>query len=559
MSAVSSPTAALPIHPDAPLEAFAAVRTLFERARFDEPTVARRLEGPNLYGFPRLAEGRRTLAGPVEDANAALVRLFLDGDPLDAGVLEATCGRNGAEQLTSLGLVAEAGEGQVQASVLLVPLEGLWLASDIPPVRRRLKEGSEPKEFVFPPANQLTRQFLDMFAPTPGQRMIELCAGSGIAALRALRGGAAEAWATDLAGRSVQFARFNARLNGLDSLVAVESDAWAGVEGETFDFVCAHPPYVPTLAHEFDYRDGGEDGEQVTRGVVQGLPAHLRPGGRCAITCALSDRRGEPTPQRIRGWLGDAADEFEIVVLRRRDWDVLHAYRNVAGDGAATYRDAERWLRHFDALGIERFALCSFELRRERRTLVPVAEQHAAGTQLDAATIDWRFRWAHHALAHPDALSRLAGQPPRVAPGARLSVQLRADADRDWVTQGSTVDVDWPVGEAVRLPPLGPTLMELCDGTRDVPAILEALRAAGLVEDDVQPLDLARLIELLCTVGALELPACPLPPRPRDALAGDNNAEWKRAIVAPIVAPAGAAAQAETTASSSVPTQSTRQ
>jgi SAM-dependent methyltransferase len=542
MSTVVSPTAAIPIHPDAPTEAFAAVRALFERARFDEPTVAGRMNGPNLYGFPRLAEGRRTLAGPVEDANAALVRLFIDGEPLETATVEATCGRDGIEQLSALGLVADGGEGKLQASVLLVPLEGIWLASDVPPVSRRLKTGSEPKEFVFPPANQLTRQFLDMFTPTPGQRMIELCAGSGIAALRALRGGAAEAWATDLAGRSVQFARFNARLNGLDSLVAVESDAWGGVGDETFDFVCAHPPYVPTLAHEFDYRDGGEDGEQVTRGVIQGLPKHLRPGGRCAITCALSDRRGEPTPQRILGWLGEAANEFEVVVMRRRDWDVLHAYRNVAGEGAATYRDAERWLRHFDALGIERFALCSFELRRERRTRVPVAEMHAAGTQLDAATIDWRFQWAHHALSQPDALSRLAGQAPRVVPGTRLSVQLRADAARDWMTQGSTVDVDWPVGEAVRLPPLGPTLMELCDGTRDVPALLEALRGAGLVEDDVSPLDLARLVELLCTAGALEIPACPLPPRPRDALAGDNTAEWKRAVVDPASQTAGKAA-----------------
>jgi hypothetical protein len=540
MSTVAAPTAALPIHPDAPSEAFAAVRALFERARFDEPTVARRMNGPNLYGFPRLAEGRRTLAGPVEDANAALIRLFVDCEALEARTVEATCGRAGMEQMAALGLLTEVGDGKLQASVLLTPLEGLWLVSDVPPVRRRLKEGSEPREFVFPPANQLTRQFLDMFTPTPGQRMIELCAGSGIAALRALRGGAAEAWATDLAGRSVQFARFNARLNGLDSMVAVESDAWAAVEGETFDFVCAHPPYVPTLAHEFDYRDGGEDGEQVTRGVIQGLPTHLRPGGRCAITCALSDRRGEPTPQRIRSWLGDAADEFEIVVMRRRDWDVLHAYRNVAGEGAATYRDAERWLRHFDALGIERFALCSFELRRERHTRVPVAEMHAAGTQLDAATIDWRFRWAHHALSQPDALARLAGQTPRVVPGTRLSVQLRADADRDWVTQGSTVDVDWPVGEAVRLPPLGPTLMELCNGTRDVYALLEALRGAGLVEEDVQPLDLARLIELLCTAGALEIPVCPLPPRPREALAGDNTAEWKRAVVGPQDAAAGA-------------------
>lgn len=561
MSTLAAPTAAapLPIHPDAPAEAFAAVRALFERARFDEPTVAQRLGGPNLFGFPRLGERRSTMAGPVQDANAALVRLLLDSEPLPRAVAASTLGPDGVEALAELGLLAPDAhdDAQLRAPMLLVPLQGLWLVSDVPPVARRPRRGSEAVDFVFPPANQLTRQFLDMVPPLGGRHMVELCAGAGMGALRALRQGATGAWATDVAQRSVDCARFNARLNGLEQMVAVTSDAWSAMAGETFDYVCAHPPYVPTLAHEYDYRDAGEDGEQVTRSIVRGLPEHLRPGGRCAFTAALSDRRGQPTQQRIRGWLGDAADEFEVVVMRRKDWDTLHAYRSVAGAGAATFQDLERWMRHFDALGIERFALCSVEIRRERRTRVPVAEMHVAGTQLDATTIDWHFRWAHHALAHADSVERLAGQAPRVVPGARLLVQLRADADRDWVTQGATVDTDWPMNAAVRLPPLAPTLLELCDGTRDVPALLAGLRAAGLVEADVVERDVARLVELLCTAGALEVPACPLPPRPDDARTDDHSAGW-RGTLAP-EAPGDPAGQTGTSATSSVPTQSTRQ
>ena len=567
--APSPAAAALPIHPDAPAAAFDAVRELFTRVGFDEPTVARRMSGPNLFGFPRLGERRATMAGPVEDGNAALVRLLLDSEPLPRAVAESTLGREGVEVQAALGLlVPDPQDGErLRPTMLLTPLQGLWLVSDIPPLARRPRPGSEAPDFVFPPANQLTRQFLDTIPPLRGQHMVELCAGAGMVALRALREGATGAWATDVARRSVECSRFNARLNGLEALVAVTSDAWAAMAGETFDYVCAHPPYVPSLAHEYDYRDAGEDGEQVTRSIVQGLPEHLRPGGRCSFTAALSDRRGTPTQERIRAWLGAAADEFEIVVMRRKDWDTLHAYRSVAGAGAATFQDLERWMRHFDALGIERFALCSVELRRERRTRVPVSEMQVAGAQLDAATLDWRFRWAHHALAYTDSVERLAGQPPRVVPGARLSVQLRADADRDWVTQGATVDVDWPVGAAVRLPPMAPTMLELCDGTRDVPALLAALRAAQLVEDDVTERDMARLVELLCTEGALEIPACPLPPRPADARTDDHSSDWRGALRpaddAPTPqtprAPQAAPAQQATSATSSVPMQSTRQ
>ena len=60
-------------------------------------------------------------------------------------------------------------------------------------------------------------------------------------------------------------------------------------------------------------------------------------------------------------------------------------------------------------------------------------------------------------------------------------------------------------------PPLAPTLLELCDGTRDVSAILDGLRRAGLVSGDVTRADVAHLVEVLAAAGALELPDCPLP------------------------------------------------
>ena len=136
--------------------------------------------------------------------------------------------------------------------------------------------------------------------------MLELCAGTGVAALRAARRGAAEAWATDIAPRCVEFARFNARLNDLaDRVRVVESDAWSALGGETFDLVVAHPPYVPALSHRFDFRDGGADGEQVARRIVEGLgaaPASGRPVRDARRRSAIA--RGAPIAARVREWLG---------------------------------------------------------------------------------------------------------------------------------------------------------------------------------------------------------------------------------------------------------------
>ena len=108
----------------------------------------------------------------------------------------------------------------------------------------------------------------------------------------------------------------------------------------------------------------------------------------------------------------------------------------------------------------------------------------------------------------------MRGQRPKVAPGARLAVHLESDASGSWFTVGAAVETAWPTHALVKAPPLAPTLLELCDGTRDVPAILHGLRAAGLVSDDVTVADVAHLVDVFAAAGALELPDCPIPPVP---------------------------------------------
>jgi hypothetical protein len=73
------------------------------------------------------------------------------------------------------------------------------------------------------------------------------------------------------------------------------------------------------------------------------------------------------------------------------------------------------------------------------------------------------------------------------------------------------VETAWPTHAIVNAPTLAPTLLELCDGTREVPAILAGLREAGLVSDDVTSADVAHILEVLAAAGAVELPDCPIP------------------------------------------------
>ena len=491
---------------------FDAVRGLLAAARFDEPTISARLGVRSLYNVKRLTDGRKTLAEEPADPNAALVRLFIDGEMLAAALTERLLGPSALSALEALGVLTPAADDPAAliATVMLYPTQGLWLASDRQPMQVADTD-AVPQDYVFSAISDLTQRFLEAVPDAPGGRVLELCAGTGIAALRAVRHGAAEAWATDIAPRSVHFARFNVLLNDMgDRVHVVQSDAWDALGNETFDLVVAHPPYVPALSHRFDFRDGGADGERVARAIVDGLGTHLRPGGRFVMTAALSDRHGMPIAQRVREWLGTDGDAFDVAVLENGEYGPMEAYRTVT-KGGKDFVDCERWLRHFDSLGVQRFALSVVEIRRDAIGRTPVTERRVAGRAPDHRVMDWIFRWARRAASGPTPESRLRGQRPRVAPGVRLAVHLESDVSLGWSTVGAAVETAWPTHALVKAPPLAPTLLELCDGTRDVAALFEGLRAAGLVSADVTPADVAHLVEVLAAAGAVELSDCPIP------------------------------------------------
>ena len=112
------------------------------------------------------------------------------------------------------------------------------------------------------------------------------------------------------------------------------------------------------------------------------------------------------------------------------------------------------------------------------------------------------------------AEDRLQGQSPRVAPGVRLAVHLESDSEGAWRTIGSLVETDWPTHAVVKAPGMIPTLLELCDGSRDLDALQAVLHETGLIKDDVGRAELAILVEVLAASGAIELAVCPLPARP---------------------------------------------
>src|SRR5579885_3650218 len=136
-----------------------------------------------------------------------------------------------------------------------------------------------PDDIVFPAISRHTCQFLETLPQYPCEDLLDLCSGTGVAALVAVSRYARRAWAVDITERATRCAEFNILLNDLTQVTAIQGDLYAPLNGRMFDRIVAHPPYVPVMKPSKIYYDGGEDGERVTRAIIAGLPQHLKPGG----------------------------------------------------------------------------------------------------------------------------------------------------------------------------------------------------------------------------------------------------------------------------------------
>jgi HemK-related putative methylase len=145
----------------------------------------------------------------------------------------------------------------------------------------RVPEGVQPPKA----GSRFFCRYLDV---RPGQRVLEIGAGFGLAAVLAAKAGASVV-ATDVVQEAVQAIRTNATLNGV-AIDARLGDCYAPVAGERFDLICTNPPQMPTppgrersdAAAAAD--NGGRDGWLILDRAIAGAAAHLRPGGRLVFT-----------------------------------------------------------------------------------------------------------------------------------------------------------------------------------------------------------------------------------------------------------------------------------
>lgn len=348
-----------------------------------------------------------------DDPAAPLVRLLVLGCDEPASELDTALPQTGAQGLLTLGLAVlvqddPSGGDETDGAVLrgtcdLRPYgderHDWWLASDL---SETVLGRALPTDHVLGIGGASTT--LASWTPRPRvARALDLGTGCGVQALH-LASHAGRIVATDLSSRALDYARFNADLNGVE-LDLRQGSLLDPVGTEQFDLVVSNPPFVITPRRAdvplFEYRDGGAAGDAIVAGLVRDLASVLAPGGIAQLLGNWELAADEEWTDRVGGWLdGSGLDAW---VIQRETQDTAEYAETWVRDGGHRPGTAEfndlyaAWLDDFAERDVDRVGFGIITLQR------PATDREPFLTLEDLAT----------PVAHPSGPAVLAGLAAR--------------------------------------------------------------------------------------------------------------------------------------------------
>ncbi|MCU1597823.1 MAG: SAM-dependent methyltransferase [Glaciihabitans sp.] len=351
-------------------------------------------------------------------AAAVLARLFVLGLPVAGEDLATALPSLGVEGAVSLGLVA-ASTGLITPLVDLRPYSftdswgeaNWWIASDLGELSLGRALNENHVLGVGGASLTLTGLMIDRSARTT----LDLGTGCGIQAMHASRH-SGRVIATDISERALDYARFNATLNGIANIEFRLGSLFEPVAGERFDHIVSNPPFVITPRAEgvpaYEYRDGGRVGDALVAEVVAGAATHLRQVGVAQLLGNWEYRATEDGLERVADWL-DGTDLDAWIVEREVQDAPLYAETWIRDGGTRSGDEFDRlsgaWLDDFEArevtsvgfgyLTLRKPASGAPTLRRLERLDGPVGNslgQHIGAT---LAAYDWQASLDDYALS----------------------------------------------------------------------------------------------------------------------------------------------------------------
>lgn len=447
---------------------------------------------------------------------ALLARLFVLGDAVhlndDAAATDAQT-RSDLRSLVEARLISSHGDS-LEATVDLRPYAFIdssgvghwWICSD-----RGERDGQPlPEEHVLG-VGGATMTLTRIMVQEAVERALDVGTGCGIQALHAARF-ARRVVATDLSERAIEFARFNAALNNVHSIEFRVGSLFDPVAQETFDLIVSNPPFVitPRVADvpAYVYRDGGMQGDDLTRHVIQGCADHLNPGGIAQILGNWETVDDRPGLDRVSGWIEDArgaSGPLQALVVERAVQDPAEYAETWIRDGGTRPGTPQhehlmtRWLDDFAARRVSAVGFGFVTLRRcaSDQEFSRVERAHGGGDPGES--------WSNHVLTTLNSCGWLAITPDHQWDSTRLLTAPDVTEERSYWPGNDDPTVlrlqrgaGWLTSR--RVDSAEAALVGACDGELTVGAIVAALAQIwDMSEDELRASLFPRVRELVAS------------------------------------------------------------
>ena len=493
---------------------FTHVESLLRTAHYDETTICRLLGIEDISNIGSIDRNKVAIPGLI----GLIVRLFLFVESVPRGEAEHLIEPVTIQSLRALDLIRMRSLNTDEtnptewyySSVWLYPVAGLWIASD----RGTNPDGSDlarMPDIVFPAIYEGTLRFLRVISKSAASDALDLCAGTGVAAL-AISKNVHRVVACDITARAAHFTQFNRWLNRCLNVEIAQGDLYGAVEGQSFDRIVAHPPFVPASSQGLIYRDAGMIGEALVQRIIEGLPRYLRRGGTFYAVCAAWDSTEGRFEERVRRWLGESEGEFNIIFALHRQVspeEVAQRLPEVKQTGDAT--EAARWGKLFRGAGLETNVYGAIVIQRSSAVdddrLRPFTRRMKMGAWTEGVDLEWALRW-HAWRSQKEAEGQLVERIRHSKP--RLNSHLTAKVTHV-VQEGALIpadivlEVDRPFPTASRIDNWMLALLANLNGQVTPEEVYDAGRAGLAIPDGFAFEDFAMLVTNMIERGCLEV------------------------------------------------------
>lgn len=193
-----------------------------------------------------------------------------------------------------------------------------------------------PHYGVYLPTRTDYVELLRRLGDVKGARCFDVGTGTGVLGLLLLQKGAASVVGTDVDPRAVACARENAKSFKVADRFTVEERPLFP-EGQA-DLIVCNPPWVPEPPKNRVDRAVFDEDSRVLRGFLEGLRAHLSPGGRGAL---LLSNLAELLGLREPGFLARELARCRLEVAARFELPAKHGKAKDAADPLHAVRSKE--------------------------------------------------------------------------------------------------------------------------------------------------------------------------------------------------------------------------